>query len=263
MIVRRPSSLFPSNRLAEIQNAQQKTINRLATAKRIESAADDAAGLAIATSLESTTRGLSGQIGNRQSEISMLQTAEGAMGEISTVLGRMHELSVQAANGTLSDGDRQAVQREIEELRQQIAQTVTNTEFNTKKVFDGSISVQLQNGLTFPLPRLDPVALGIDSMDVSTVSGAQAGIGSAKTAIDRVSSARSSLGATQNGIASDLAGLQQQLVDSTAALSRIADADMAKEAVELSKQQVQAQAATNVFRTDAKQAGRVLQLLAA
>jgi len=261
MNIDKPSGLRIANRLNDIKSAQDKTLNRLASGKRIQTASDDPAGLAVATAIEAATRGMNVQITNRQDEVSMMQTADGALSGMNDMLARINELSVQASNGTLTGEDRTNIQFEVDQLKQQINMTANNTQFNSKKLFDGSLDMTLQNGNSFRIPRLDATTLGVGTLDLTTIAGANSGISSSGKAIDLVSSERSRLGATTNGIAAEISGLQNVLLNSTDALSKIADTDMAREAISLASSQIQSQAAIQAFRIDNSQRGIILGLL--
>jgi flagellin len=250
-----------ANRLDEANSAQGKSIRRLASGKKIQAASDDPAGMAVAKSLESMARGLNRQIFNRQDELSLLQTAESAMGSIQDMVQRMRELTVQSANGTLTDTDRQAVQFEIDQLNQQVTQTAVNTEFNTKKLLDGSLELALQGGQAFSIPSMTAAALQTDAIDARTQNTANRSLGVANQALERVSSRRSTVGAAQNGITSDITNLQQQMVNTLSAQSKIEDIDMAQEVIEQARSDLQSQAATQAFKVDNALRGNILQLL--
>ncbi|MFP4482571.1 MAG: flagellin [Thermovirgaceae bacterium] len=134
------NSLVTQNSLAANENSLSKSLERLSTGLRINSAADDAAGLAISEKMRAQTKGLDKAVGNAQDGISMIQTAEGALNETQSILQRMRELSVQAANDTLTSNDRQAIQAEIDQLAEEIDRISDTTTFNTKKLLDGSAS---------------------------------------------------------------------------------------------------------------------------
>jgi flagellin len=134
------NSLVTQNSLAANENALSKSLERLSTGLRINSAADDAAGLAISEKMRAQTKGLDKAVSNAQDGISMIQTAEGALNETQSILQRMRELSVQAANDTLTSNDRQAIQAEIDQLADEIDRISDTTTFNTKKLLDGSAS---------------------------------------------------------------------------------------------------------------------------
>jgi len=261
MMVNKSNSLFTAGQLDSLQSTQAKTINRLASGKRILTASDDAAGLAVSIAMEAQTRGLGRQITNRQDEISIIQTAESAMGTISDSIQRVRELSIQAANGTLTDSDRAAIQAEINQLNDHIDQTANNTEYNTKKLLDGSLNITLQNGKNLNITRMDSTTLGTSAIDATTQASAGLALGLADKAIATVTSSRANLCAISNGITSEIQALSQELNNTLAAHSRIADADMAMEAINLMKVQISTQAAMQVFRIDNAQRGNVLKLL--
>ena len=131
-------ALFSFNAVTKTGNALQKSIQKLSTGLRINSAADDAAGLAISEKMRAQIRGLDRAVANSQDGISMIQTAEGALSEVHSILQRMRELSVQAANDTLTQQDRQYIQLEIDQLKSEIDRTSTATQFNKKRLLDGS-----------------------------------------------------------------------------------------------------------------------------
>ena len=134
-------ALFTYNSLSTTNDQLQKSINKLSTGLRINSAADDAAGLAISEKMRGQIRGLDMAVRNAQDGISMIQTAEGALNETQSILQRMRELSVQAANDTLTANDRQAIQLEIDQLKEEIDRIANTTQFNKKKLLDGSASI--------------------------------------------------------------------------------------------------------------------------
>ncbi|MFZ5952958.1 MAG: flagellin [Candidatus Rifleibacteriota bacterium] len=248
--------------LLKTDEARGKSLNRLASGKRINKASDDPAGLSVAMTLQSQNRGLAMQIANRQDEISMMQTAEGALDSTGAMLQRMNELSVQAANGTLTGADRSAVQLEIDQLRQQIDQTANNTTYNTKPLLDGSLQLQLQNGQNFSIPAMNSSSLGIDQANLTTAQGATAAMGQISQAINSVSSQRSNIGAVQNGIQSEIRNLTTELVNTTAAQSRVEDADMAAEIIEMFKTELQSKVAIKAFKMQDENRISVMDLLA-
>ena len=134
-------ALFAYNSLSMTNNSLQKSINKLSTGLRINSAADDAAGLAISEKMRAQVRGLDQAVRNSQDGISMIQTAEGALNETHSILQRMRELSVQAANDTLTRTDRQFIQLEVDQLKEEVDRIANTTQFNKKKLLDGSAAV--------------------------------------------------------------------------------------------------------------------------
>ncbi|GAB4267132.1 MAG: flagellin [Candidatus Rifleibacteriota bacterium] len=261
MIEKTANSLRTHSNLLKADESTSKALNRIASGKRINSASDDPAGLAVAMAMESQNRGLLMQIANRQDEISLMQTAEGALGSTNDMLQRMNELSVQAANGTLTDADREAIQLEVDQIRQQIDQTANNTNYNTKPLLDGSLDIQLQNGQQFSIPAMNSSALGVDQADLSTQSGASQAIGQVTQAINQVTSQRSTIGAIQNRIASEISSLRTELINTTAAQSRIEDADMAMEIINMYRSELQSKAAIKAFKMQDENRTAVLGLL--
>ncbi|MBF0410863.1 MAG: flagellin FliC [Candidatus Riflebacteria bacterium] len=261
MNINKMGSLAIVNRLNDVQASQDKSVAKLASGKRINSASDGPTEMALSMNLETLIRSLTGQISNRQNEISMMQTSEGAMSTTSEMLQRINELAIQAANGTLTDDDRNAIQQEISQLREQVNMNASNAEFNGKKLLNGSLDIQLQNGQQFSLNALNSKNLGLDSLDVTTVQGAQNVMALSQAAIEKVTSERARVGSVSNGISSEVQALNDQMVNSMASLSKIADTDMAYEVLNNANAQIQANAAAQVFKSDNAMRGRVLQLL--
>ncbi len=259
MVIKATNSERLHSSLIKSEEARNKTLNRLATGKKINSASDDPAGLAMVMSLESQTRGLLMGINNRQDEISLLQTAEGALSSTGDILQRMNELSVQAANGTLTSEDRGNIQREIDQLAQQIDQTANNTVYNDKKLLDGSFSIELQGGETMSLPAATANALGVSALNLS--SGADQAIGQVNQAISSVSTQRGTIGAAINGIGSQIAALQNEFINTTASQSRIEDADIAAELINMNLNALQSKAAIKAFKMQDENRATVLKLI--
>ncbi len=259
MVIKATGSDRLHSSLIKSEEARGKTLNRLATGKKINSASDDPAGLAMVMSLESQTRGLLMGINNRQDEISLLQTAEGALSSTGEILQRMNELAVQAANGTLTSEDRGNIQLEIDQLAGQINQTANNTVYNDKKLLDGSFSIELQGGETMALPAAGAEALGVSSLNLTANAG-QA-ISQVSQAINNVSTQRGTIGSTINGISSQIAELQNEFINATAAQSRIEDADIAAELINMNLQALQSKAAIKAFKMQDENRATVLKLI--
>lgn len=243
------------------QKSRDTSMNRIASGKRINSASDDAVGLAISMAMESQTRSLRMQINNRQDEISLMQTAEGALSSTSDMIHRINELSVQASNSTLSDSDRGVIQFEIDQLKEQINMTANNTSYNTHRILDGSFDTTLENGGRISIGSSTAEALGIADIDVSTLEGAQSAIGSIRGALDHVTSERSSLGAVINSNTSQIASLENELINTISAGSRIADADIAAEIIKMNSSSLQSDAALRVFTMSNESRNNMLSLL--
>ena len=229
--------------------ALQTAMERLSTGKRINSAKDDAAGLAISSSMTSQIRGMSQAIRNANDGISLAQTADGALGEVTNMLQRIRELSVQSASGTYSDDDRANLQAEVAELGAQIDDIVANTKFNGVAVFgSGNVTVDIQTGSG----SSDQTTLTITGLDVSDATGSDisdaSGAGDALTDVDAalkaVNSTRASLGAGQSRLESVVNNLSNQVVNLSDARSRIEDADFSAESTNLAKAQILSQAST-------------------
>jgi flagellin len=246
--------------------ALQTAMERLSTGKRINSAKDDAAGLAIASNMTSQIRGMSQAIRNANDGISLAQTAEGALGEVTNMLQRIRELSVQSASGTYSDDDRANLQAEVAELGAQIDDIVANTTFNGVTVFGSSdVTVDIQTGSG----SADQTTLTVTGFDVSAASAADiSSAGGGTTALDDVDDAlkavattRASLGAGQSRLESVVNNLSSQVTNLSDARSRIEDADFSAETTNLAKAQILSQASTAMLAQANQSQQGVLSLL--
>ena len=248
-------------------------MERLSTGKRINSAKDDAAGLAISSRMTSQVRGLSAAMRNANDGISLAQTAEGAMGEIGNMLQRMRELAVQSANGTLSTSDRSALQSEVTELSAQIGDVANRTTFNGVKLIDGTATaLTLQTGMnaaetvTLAIASTDADDLGtaglkISAVTMATQAGAVASLAAIDAAIDTVNTNRAGLGAVQNRLEATVSNLTSTVTNLTEARSRIEDADFSAETTQLAKSQILNQAATAMLAQANQSQQGVLSLL--
>ncbi|MBP6556170.1 MAG: flagellin FliC [Novosphingobium sp.] len=247
-------------------------MERLSTGKRINSAKDDAAGMAIATSMTAQVRGMSQAIRNSNDGIALAQTAEGALNEVTNMLQRVRELAVQSASGTYQDTtDRAYMQTEVDELTAQIDQVITNTEFNGVVLFDASTAaVTVQTGAngadTVDLAMADLTALAASggaagSYNVSTAAAANTLLGTVDTELDSISSARSALGAGQNRLESVVNNLTSNVTNLSDARSRIEDADYSAETTALAKSQILSQASTAMIAQANQSQQNVLSLL--
>ena len=247
-------------------------MERLSSGKRINSAADDAAGLAIATSMTSQIRGMQQGIRNANDGISLAQTAEGALNEVTNMLQRVRELSVQSASGTYADAtDRAYMQTEVDELTAQIDQVITNSEFNGVVLFDASTAtVDIQAGANaadvVTLTMADLTGLSASggaagSYDVSTAAGATAVIATVDTELDTINNARATLGAGQNRLQSAVNNLTNVSTNLSDARSRIQDTDYSAETTALAKAQILGQASTAMLAQANQSQQNVLSLL--
>lgn len=245
-----------------------KSIERLSTGRRINSASDDAAGNAIATRMTSEVRGLNMAIRNANDGISLAQTAEGGMNEITNMLQRMRELSVQSANGTLSNGDRTNLQTEVTALIAQIGDVASRTEFNGVALLDGTnASVSIQTGsnasetVSIALTDVDATALAVNALDISTATGATSALTALDTALDTITTAQASLGASQNRLQTTVSNLSDRVANITESRSRIEDVDFSAETTELAKNQILSQASTAMLAQANQSQQSVLSLI--
>jgi flagellin len=257
-------------RATNASNAADKLLGtameRLSTGKRINSAKDDAAGLAIATSMTSQVRGMNQAVRNANDGISLAQTAEGALGEVTNMLQRINELAVQSASGTYSDDDRTNLQAEVTELGAQIDSIISDTKFNDIAVFGSSdVTIDIQTGAG----SADVVTLTITGLDVSDASGADISdasgaadaIDAVKDALKAVGTTRASLGAGMSRLESVVNNLNNNITNLSEARSRIEDADYATETTKLAKAQILSQASTAMLAQANQSQQNVLSLL--
>jgi flagellin len=224
-------------------------LERLSTGYRVNRASDDPAGLAVALQLRADDSSASQALRNTNTGVSMLATAEGAMGEIGNILDRMRELAVQSSSGTLTSSQRSSIDDEFEELSAEIDRVSTSTEFNDINLTDGSntsISVQVginggsdnQIELTFSDVGASALAVNVTAMDLSTASAASAAITGIDEAIEIVAGERADIGASQNRLTSASNYMSEFQLSTRSAHSSIMDADMAFEIAEISRLQV-------------------------
>ena len=253
-------SLTAQRNLAASQNGLNTAMQRLSSGLRVNSAKDDAAGLAIADRMNAQVRGMNVAVRNANDGISLAQTAEGALGKIGENLQRMRELSVQSANDTNGSTDRVSLNDEFSELAKENARIIANTKFNGKDLLTGSGgasgSFSFQIGAnTSADNQITVVTSNIGSLMTASTQGATATLGtnvtgaySAITAIDSamtaVNSARSKFGATQNRFDAVVSNLLLASENQAASMARIMDADFAVEASNLSRSQILQQAGT-------------------
>ncbi len=239
--------------LARSTNSLNRSLERLSSGLRINRARDDAAGLAIADNFQSIVRGVQVSQRNAQDGVSLVQTAEGALSETANILQRIRELAVQSANGTQTSANRASIDVEVQQLLQQIDNIATNTEFNGTRVLSASQTITLQAGAQMGQTLLVNVAgagttdLGITALTVSSMLSAVSAIGLADSALASVSTLRSRLGAIQNRLEFTINTLAIQEENSSAAESAIRDADIAKETIDFTRNQILVSAGTTVL----------------
>jgi len=255
-------SLNAQRALSLTQNRLSGNLEKLSTGMRINNAADDAAGLAISERFKAQIRSLGQAERNAMDGISLTQTAEGAMNEMSGVLTRMRELAVQASNGTLGTTERQYLDDERSALTNEITRIAQSTRFNGQSLLTGgdfASGVALQVGLGGSLgasgfDTVDVVIasttaadLGVSSLDFTTQSSAQAALTDLDSAIDTLSSRRAGLGAIQNRLQVSIANLGSARENISAANSRIRDVDVASETAEMTRNNILMQAGVSIL----------------
>lgn len=239
------------NTLNKTQGQLSSTLGRISSGLRVNSAADDAAGLGVATALNTEANSMEQAMRNANDGISIIQTAEGATTEATNILNRMRELAVQSSSETLADTERVYINEEYDQLNQELGRIAAVTEFNGVQLSDGTTTtidaqVGIDSGatsqITIELGDLTSTTLGVNSLDLTNSTNSLTSIDRIDTALDLVSSQRSTLGAVQNRLDSSLANSTSQLESMRAAESQIMDADFAKESTEMTKLQIMQQA---------------------
>ena len=230
-----------------------KSLERLSSGLRINRAADDAAGLAIAEGFRSVVRGTQVAQRNTQDGISLVQTAEGALSETTNILQRIRELSVQSANGTNSTNNRVALNQEVNQLLSQIDDIAYDTEFNGIAVLSSATTLTLQTGsrvgqnLSIVVNAATAGTLAISTANISTAAGALSALSQVDVALQSVNNLRSNLGAFQNRLEFTISTLAIQEENSAASESAIRDADIAKETIRFTRNQILVSAGTSIL----------------
>jgi flagellin len=256
------ASLNAQRNLTSTQVALSKSMERLSSGLRINRAGDDAAGLAISQNMQANIRSMNQAVRNANDGISLMQTAEGALNETSNILLRMRELGTQAANGTLSDTQRTSINNEFKSLQDEIDRISSVTEFNGKKLLNGSLSagmnLQVGTGTTakndyinVSFTKADTATLKIDAttakVNVSTEADARTALTAIDSAISTIAANRGDLGAVQNRLQSTINNLQVAVENTSAANSRILDVDVAAETSNMTRAQILTQAGVSIL----------------
>ncbi|MEI8345826.1 MAG: flagellin [Pseudomonadota bacterium] len=252
-------AIVSQNNLSRVQQKQSSTLSKLSSGSRINQAADDAAGLAISEKLKASIRGTQQATRNANDGVSLIQTAEGGLNEVSNILIRLRELSVQAASDTVGDQERKFSDLEFQNLSQEVERIAASTQFNGKKLISGEGgALEFQIG-TMNNPALDRMSykpeesdartatLGVAGLTVLTKPEAQENLEKVDVAINKVNANRATLGALQNRLISTVNNLEVQNENLAAANSRIRDADIAQESAELAKANILTAASTSVM----------------
>jgi flagellin len=269
------ASLNSQRQLMKSSNTLSTTMERLSSGLRVNSAKDDAAGLAIANKMNSQIRGMGVAQRNANDGISLAQTAESGMGEMTETLQRMRDLGIQAANtGAVSSSDREKLQTEFKQLNDELTRIVKNTEFNGKKILAGDLSAGVNFQVGANTSSDNQIKVSVASMAATLADVTSAAIGSDATAsdilsaVDKIDAAiqdidtsRAKLGAIQNRFTTTISNLSSSVENQAAAKSRIMDTDFAAETATLSRSQILQQAGTAMLG-QANQSGQsVLGLL--
>ena len=271
------SSLNAQRQLFDVSNSLSTSFERLSSGFRINSAADDAAGLQITDRMTSQIEGLNQAVRNANDAISLSQTAEGALSETTTALQRIRTLAIQSQNGINSSADRAALQKEVSALRTEISRIATTTEFAGVSILSGAFSasflVGANSGQTISVnlstPTLTaagvsgfgPSGLGIGTGDVLSAENASTILDNVDSAISAIGSLRADLGALQTRFQSTIRNLSNISENVSAARSQIKDTDFATETANLTRNQIIQQASTTVLSQANQRPQAALQLL--
>ncbi|NOT79528.1 MAG: flagellin FliC [Bacteriovoracaceae bacterium] len=269
------ASLNAQRNLGSTRISMNKSLEKLSSGQRINRAGDDAAGLAISENLKAQIKGLGQAERNAEDGISLVQIAEGALGEVSNILIRLRELSVQAASDTIGSTERKFLNVEFEQLTSEVDRIANSTEFNrvpllngTGAVFDIQIGTRndpISDRLTFDASSADVnvAALGLNLASVSDKISAQNSLTSIDQAIISVSGIRADFGALQNRLQSTVNNIQTSIENLAAANSRVRDTDVAAETAELTKQNILMTAGTSVLAQANSSTNNALSLIQA
>ncbi|MAD17350.1 MAG: flagellin [Alteromonadaceae bacterium] len=256
-----------SSLLQQVQQRQESIFEKLASGKKVNSAADGAAAQQIIDRLTSQVEGNRQSVTNAYDGVSLTQVAESGLSGINDDVSRIRELSVQAGNGILSDSDRQAIQAEVTQLQENISQTIEQTEFGGKSLLSDAGTIDFQVGANagqkIGVETQDVAASLTDvlNVDLSTAQGAEEALAVADEAAEFVGAARADLGATQNQFESAARNLTQSNVNVAAARSRIQDTDYAQATADSAAANILGQASISVQAQANQQQGQVLSLL--
>jgi len=278
-----PGALNTYSRLTQANINQSKSLEKLSSGLKINKAGDNAKGLAISEKMRAQIKKLEQSSRNAQEAITVTQVADGALNETHAALQRMRELAVQAGNDTNTGVDREAIQQELDQLAGEVNQIAENTNFNTKKLLDGTFSQTAQiksdskESLSLAIDDMRAHALGLTgdetvikadadvsseyALDVSNPAGAARSVAKIDEAIKAVSEQRSKIGAYTNRLEHTIANLDTASENLTNAESRIRNVDMAKDIMEYTKTNILNQAATAMLAQANQQPQGVLQLL--
>lgn len=243
--------------LNQATDAKSKALTELSSGSRINSASDDAAGLAVSEKMKAQIGGIEQAENNAQDGVSLVQTAEGEMSETQSILDRMRDLAVESANGTLTSSDRSSINDEFSQLTDEINRLAGSTTFNTQNLVSGTTTntftfqigayTQQDNRITVAISAMGTTALGINSISILSTASAVKAISAIDHALTTVSGARATLGAVENRLSYAISNLETSDENTSEANSRIRDVDMAQEMTEYTKENILTQAATTML----------------
>jgi len=255
--------------LSQTSGRLEKSIQKLSSGLRINSAADDPSGLAMSQRLKTQFKGLDRAVMNSQDAISYMQTAESALNETPSILQRMRELAVQSSSDTLTNTERGYLNQEFIQLKSEVDRIVSVSEFNGQKLLDGSftnkdIQIGANNSsndrLTVTISSISTTSIGIDGDTIDTKTNAQSAIDALDDAIDSVNSQRSAIGAYVNRLEHTITNLKNAQLNTQAAESLIRDVDVGEEMANFTKTQILVQAGTSILAQANATPGSVLRL---
>jgi flagellin len=257
-VVTNVTSLRAQSNLNKTTQAMQGHIEKLSSGLRINKAGDDAAGSAISSQLTAQEQGLKQANRNANDGVSLIQTAEGAMNEMTGMVQRMRELAVQASNeGTMDSTERGYLDQEFQLLESELNRVVNVTEYNGQKLVDGSVStgVSFQVGMnntandriSISISNSNSTSLGLNDEDLTSSTGAQKAINALDTALQTINTSRGTLGATQNRLEATMSNLSIMHENAASANSRIKDVDVAEESAAFTRSQILSQAGTSML----------------
>jgi flagellin len=265
------ASLEVQRNVNNTQSLMSKSVERLSSGMRINHASDDAAGLAISSKLSATLKGMKQAARNANDAVSMIQTAEGGLGQVNNLLSRMRELAVESANGgTLGASERSAINTEFTALKDEIDRIVNVTSYNGAALLTGEVSnTNFQVGafnttndrLSLTITSTTASTLAVNASNVTSVENSQNAIQSLDAAIGTVANSRASIGAIQNRLATTIDNLALGYNNLAAANSRIMDVDVAEESAAMTRSNILLQAGISVLSQANAQPQAALQLL--
>jgi len=253
------ASLQAQTSLGKVNRESEASFSKLSSGERITKAADDAAGLAISEKMNAEIRSSKQATRNANDGISMIQVAEGGLNETSNILTRLRELAMQSSSDTVGDAERQMTNLEYQNLKGEMDRISQVTEFNGKKLLNGegdkydfqvgSNNIESEDRISFDAASLNAStsAIGVEGADVSSKEGAQDSLAQIDSAIEKVSSQRAILGATQNRLTSTVTNLEVYSENMSSANSRIRDVDYAEETAKQARNQIISAASTSVL----------------